>query len=111
MNNPLLSIQLIVQQQLLGFLQKKNKHFNIYYQIIVSTLLASFTTKIFNKTEVLYEQYINVWLYIKRLLFYKKINMISLISKKIWTRYGRYKNVISEEKLGILYFKLILILL
>ena len=104
MNNNGASIQIALHQQLSGFLQKHYKHFNIYYQIIISTLLASFTANIFNKSELMYGQISNMWIFLKKFLLYRKQHTISLISKKIWTKYGRYKNIISEEKLGVLYY-------
>ena len=98
------SIHTSVQQQLQYFLQNKHKHLNIYYKIFLSTLLASFTANIFNKTDIMYDYVCKMLRYIKQILVYRHIHSISLISKKIWTKYGRYKNIISDEKLGILYY-------
>jgi hypothetical protein len=93
-----------IQQQLNFFLQNKYKHLNIYYKVLLSTILASFTAKIFNKTDSIYENIWKILIYIKKLLVYRRTHTISLISKKIWTKYGRYKNIISDEKLGLLYY-------
>ena len=93
-----------LQLQLHNTIHKYYKHMSMFYKIILTTLLASITTKLFNQTDTLYNKMYMVGSYIRKLLFYKKINTISLVSKKIWTRYGRYKNMISEEKLGILYY-------
>jgi hypothetical protein len=104
MNDIFSSIQTSVQQQLMFFLQNKHKHVHIFYKVIMSTLLASFTANVFNRSDYIYYYIYTLCSYIKRMILYKKKNTISLISKKIWTRYGRYKNIISDEKLGILYY-------
>ena len=78
-----------IQQQLNFFLQNKYKHLNIYYKVLLSTILASFTAKIFNKTDSIYENIWKILIYIKKLLVYRRTHTISLISKKIWTKYGR----------------------
>jgi len=98
------NVQSALQLQLHNTIHKYYKHIGIFYKIILTTILASMTTKIFDQTDTLYNKMYMLYSYMRKLLFYKKKNTISLVSKKIWTKYGRYKNMISEEKLGILYY-------
>ena len=98
------SVQTSIQAQLQKYVYKYSGHLSIFYKILITTLLASFTTKIFNQSDVLFNKFFYMYKYVFKLIFYTKINKISLISKKIWTKYGRYRNMISEEKLGILHY-------
>ena len=98
------NVQTSLQLQLHNTIHKYYKHIGIFYKIILTTILASMTTKIFDQTDTVYNKMYMLYSYMRKLLFYKKKNTISLVSKKIWTKYGRYKNMISEEKLGILYY-------
>ena len=98
------NVQSAIQLQLHNTIHKYYKHIGIFYKIILTTILASMTTKIFDQTDTVYNNMYMLYSYMRKLLFYKKKNTISLVSKKIWTKYGRYKNMISEEKLGILYY-------
>ena len=98
------NVQTSLQLQLHNTIHKYYKHIGIFYKIILTTILASITTKIFDQTDTVYNKLYMIVSYIRKLLFYKKINTISLVSKKIWTKFGRYKNMISEEKLGVLYY-------
>ena len=98
------NVQSALQVQLHNTIHKYYKHIGIFYKIILTTLLASMTTKIFDQTDTVYNKMYMLYLYMRKLLLYKKKNTISLVSKKIWTKYGCYKNMISEEKLGILYY-------
>lgn len=103
-SNIRLSVQSSIQTQLQKYVHAYSGHIGIFYKIVITTLLASFTTKLFNESDIVYNKFFLLYSYVYKLFFYKKINKICLESKKIWTKYGRYKNIISEEKLGVLYY-------
>ena len=51
------SVQTSIQTLLQNYVYKYSGKLSIFYKILITTLLASFTTKIFNQSDVLFNNF------------------------------------------------------